>query len=189
MKKHILISTLLSLGITACSQTPSHIIVAPDITIPSATTTKLTNKAIHLLMHDLRANQHLVQIMQEGKAATLINDHEQLSDVIKTALTQGFKQQGAIFNPDADNSVFVNIEKALINVEQTMFNYKTNSEIELKVTIRNFGAPFDKTYRVTGSSNGPLTPDLAVLGRDFNQQLGKIMTRILTDQELHNRFK
>lgn len=192
--KKILLTCALALGISACSSAPSHIIISPEVSqlssnLPSLSGQSLSGKSLALTVEDFRANHHLVQILKEGKAATLINGQSQLTELIKTSLLKSFKQQGINLNSASQNQLKVTIQTALINVEQTLFNYTTKSNIELIAELNNGNGTITKNYRVNGSSKGPLKPDLAVLGRDFNQQLGKALTRLLTDPELLSEVK
>ena len=185
---HVLLSCSLSLAMFSCSNDPSYIVVSPDpITTP--TNHKYVNKQINITVQDLRTNAHIVQIIQKDKAAVLINSQALLSDIITTSLTEQYRKQGLTFNSQATNQLEISLTKSMINVDQTTFAYQTNTEITLTAKLANGAQTLTKNLKINGKSNGPLSPDLAVLGRDFNQQLAKIIEQLINDPELSNMVK
>ena len=148
-----------------------------------------SNKNINLTVHDLRTSPHIVQIMQKDKAATLVNSQIDLTNVIKTSLVEQYTKQGLTFNSQSINQLEISLVSAVINVEQTILKYTTKTQIELAVTMRNGEQILTKNFRQAGSSHGPLSPDLAVLARDFNQQLTTALSKLVNDAEIQNLVK
>lgn len=188
MNLKLITSFLLTLVLFACSSTPSNIIVSPDL-MGLSSNIKYSNKTINLSVQDLRNSQHIVQILQKDKAAELINSQESLTGVIQTTLSKQLAKQGLMMNSSSSNQLDVNLVKAVITVNQTIFKYDTDTEITLSVQLANGEHTLTKNYRRTGKSNGPLSPDLAVLGRDFNQQLTKALNQLVNDPEIQALVK
>lgn len=188
MKIKQVLTFCLTLALFACTTTPSHIIVAPDM-MGFVNQTKYNNKTINLAVQDLRTSAHIVQIMQKDKAAVLVNSQTDLAKVMKASLVEQYAKQGLTFNSQSSNQLEIKLVSAIINVDQTVLKYSTKTQIEFAVIMRNGEQILTKNFRQSGSSNGPLSPDLAVLGRDFNQQLTKALSKLVNDVEIQNLVK
>lgn len=175
-------SLIVLLALTGCSNKPSNIIIAPDVlaTPPSYH----TNKQAQLNVVDMRTASHIVQILKDGDAATLISSQERLEKTIKDELVEHWKKQGLSINPNAINTIKIEIDKAIISVEQSLMKYKAQTEIVLKVTINNGEQTLTSTFKNRGNSEGPLRADIAVLERDFNQRLAKVLLQILSNEKI-----
>ncbi len=182
----VMIATLV-LAIGGCTNIPSHLIVAPDII--STPPVSYTNKQVQLDVVDMRTANHVVQIMQEGEAATLVSAQERLENTIKEKLTKHWKKQGLTINNSAINTINVSIEKAVISVTQETMTYKVQTEILLKVTTYNGSKTLTSTFTNRGNSDGPLQADIAVLERNFNQRLATLLQQILANEKISNFLK
>jgi uncharacterized lipoprotein len=172
---------ILLLGLCGCANIPSHIIVTPDITTPSL---GYNNKQAQLSVIDMRTANHIVQIMRKGDAAILVSAQKRLEKTIKSTLEEHWKKQHLIINNRAINKIDISIEKAIISVNQTTLEYEVQSEIVLKVVLNNGTQTLTNTFRNRGNSSGPLKADIAVLERDFNERLAKLLQQILTSQKI-----
>jgi uncharacterized lipoprotein len=155
---------------------------------------KYSNKPLNFIVVDNRIASHVVQILKVDKAAQLFSSQDHLQKTIHTTLSQAFKKQGLVLTDLATNQKDINkltiyIDNALISVQQNTLKYKANNEIALRAVITNQSETLTKNFTTRGNSNGPLTADIAVLERDFNQQLGKLLTQILNNAELANAIK
>jgi len=186
MKKYLSFSGLLTLTIsmfiTGCTSSDRTFVVAPQIS--QVSTPMVSTKVATLSITDLRTNNHIVQIIQEDKAAELISSNSSLMQAIQSSLIKSFSAEGIQISAGAGNSIDVVIKQAKINVNQAMMQYKVDNVIELIVTVNNKDKKLTQTFKNTGTSNGPLFADLAVLERDFNQQLGKLITQITSHNEI-----
>jgi len=185
MKSNIFHATVITfiLGISGCANIPSHVIIAPDIMVTPALS--YHNKQAQLNVTDMRTANHVVQIMRKGEAATLISAQEKLEETITNTLTQQWKKQNLAINISATNVIKVEIEKAVISVTQQTMEYKVQTEIVLKVTIDNGTQTLTSTFKNRGNSDGPLQADVAVLERNFNQRLAKLLQQILGNQKIN----
>jgi len=186
MKKYTLLQKisllLLASQLYACSSTEQRIVISPE---PSVATNQLYRQTqAQLNVADLRTSSHIIQILSENKAAILINSSNALSDILTEQFTKLFAQQGLHINPQSNKAINIAINKALITVQQDLVKYQTNSEIIMQVKVSNPPRVLTKSFRIRGKSNGPLTADIAVLSRDFNQQLAELIQQIMTDPEI-----
>jgi uncharacterized lipoprotein len=173
---------LLTLALSACSTTPNHVIIAPAIGNNFTRIYPATQLGIKVT--DLRANRHIVQILQNEGAAQLINSATAINEMVKNSFTQIFSQQGLSINQNSGQQINIFIDAAVINVKQELLKYQANNQLVLRIEINTVNNNISKTFRIQGKSNGPLSADLAVLERDFNQQLAKLIQQIVTDAEI-----
>ena len=175
-----LIFTLLAL--TSCASAPKYIVIFPEIT------TKATNvyqgQSISLQVIDRRSANHIVQILKENQAATLVSSQQVLTAIIDKTLRPQLISQGLTFAPQAENNFEVIIDAALISVQQELLKYQAKNVITLTAKISNAEQTLNKRFTIKGNSNGPLTADTAVLARDFNQQLAKLLSQLINDNEI-----
>ncbi len=173
---------IMTFGLAACSSTPSHVIVAPDLmTIPAI---YHQGKHAQLNVVDMRTANHIVQVLRKGEAATLLSAQARLEDIIKVNLTEHWKKQSLQIQNNASNTINVSIEKAVISVEQQTMEYKVQTEIVVKVTVNNGEQTLTTTFNNRGNSDGPLQADIAVLERNFNQRLAKLLSQILANEKI-----
>lgn len=179
-----IITFILLLGVSGCANIPSHLIVAPDIMATPAIF--YHNQHAQLDVIDMRTANHVVQIIRQGEAATLVSAQERLEDTIKFNLSQHWQKQGLSINTSDINTIKVDIEKAVISVNQEMLEYKVQTEIVLKVTINNGEQTLTSTFNNRGNSDGPLQADIAVLERNFNRSLASLLQQILANEKISN---
>lgn len=177
-----IITLSLVLGLNGCATIPSHVIVAPDIMVTPAVFHN--NKQAQLDVIDMRTAIHVVQITREGEAATLVSAQERLENTINNNLSKHWKKQGLILGANSINTINVAIEKAVISVAQETMSYKVQTEIILKVTINNGSQTLTNTFSNRGNSDGPLQADVAVLERNFNLRLAKLLQQILANKKI-----
>ena len=188
-KKHLLLATSLVITflLSGCASAPSHLRISPEIISQG---NKLSNnKQASLNIVDMRTANHIIQILREGEAATLISAQDRLEDTINKSLSKHWQQQGLSIENNAINSIVITIEKAQINVEQTLLKYQAESEIVLKVAVNNSLQTLTSTFTNRGNSNGPLKADIAVLERNFNQRLANLLTQILVNKKINQFLK
>lgn len=177
------LSTLcLAAALTACASAPTHLIVAPDVNTNAASTYQ--NKQASLTVMDMRTSNHIIQILKEGDAATILSSQERLESIIEHSLLKNWQKQGLEFHGLANNQIHITIEKAIISVEQATVSYKSQHEIIIKVSINNGTQTLTNTFKSRGNSEGALTADIAVLEREFNQSLSTLLLQILNSSDI-----
>ncbi|WP_440877512.1 YajG family lipoprotein [Thalassotalea sp. PLHSN55] len=188
MKKTKSLAILLSaLLLGACASQPNHVIISPVVHMQGQGHYQHKQAAINVT--DLRTSNHVVQILKEGKAAELFSSQAQLQSIVQQSLVDAFKQQGLTVNDNSNNKINVYIEQVKTSVNQGFTKYNAQNDIVLKVKIENTEQTLTKTFSSKGKSNGPLTPDMAVLERDLNQQLGGLITKLVQSNELRDFIK
>jgi uncharacterized lipoprotein len=166
----------------ACSAKVKHIIVTPELSVISNNVYQ--QKQAQINFTDLRRSNRIVQVLRIDEAAELYSTQKPLVDIIKTSLSAGFKSSGLQLQPLASNKIEVFIDNALISVQQELLKYIANNEIVIRVVVKNGQKTLTKTFKISGKSNGPFNADIAVLERDFNQQLTKLLMQITQNEEL-----
>ncbi|MFT5757144.1 MAG: putative lipoprotein [Alteromonadaceae bacterium] len=183
MKKLTLYTILITtIALTSCASAPKHIVISPDVIVN--VTKDYQGQSINLRLIDRRAATHIVQILKEKQAATLISSQQIITEIIDEALRPQLIKQGLTLTSQAENNFDVIIDTALISVQQDLLKYQASSVIVLIAKISNAEQTLTKTFTIKGSSNGPLSADNAVLARDFNQQLAKIISQLVNNNEI-----
>ena len=190
-KLRTLAATTLLVLLSACANKPTHVVIAPDLSIINSTSTltEYQNKEASITVTDIRRAQHVVQILRKDEAAEIYSSQQPLSNIIKQTLISEFKKQGLAINTQANNAIEVIIENSLISFQQEMMKYQVNNELMIHVKVNNGEQTLSNTFKVRGTSEGPLSADIAVLERDFNQQLTKLLTQIINNVEIRNFIK
>ncbi|MBA6292876.1 hypothetical protein H4J58_04920 [Colwellia sp. MB3u-70] len=166
----------------ACSAPIKQVIVSPEINVGSSNA--FQQKQVQLRFSDLRRSNHVVQILRAGEATQLYSPQQRIVDIVSTALTPALIANGLKIQPLAVNQMDVIIDNALVSVQQQMLKYSASNQMIFRVVVNNGKNTLTKTFKITGTSNGPLKADLAVLERDFNQQLTELLSQIVQSEEL-----
>jgi len=179
--KHLI--TLASMCfINACSNTPNSVIIAPQVY--SVPTSNYVQQQAQLSVTDLRIKNHIIQILQPGQAATLFSPANDMSQTLNNSLSAQFKNQGLVIAPASRHQIKIYIDAALVSVQQETLKYQAASEIRLRVEIKKGSETLTTDFNAKGHSKGPFKADIAVLERDFNQQLGKLITEITQNPDI-----
>lgn len=188
--KTLVASTLLIL-LTACANKPTNVVIAPDLSITNSTQSQnqYQNKQASIAVTDMRSAQHVVQILRKDEAAEIYSSQQPLNSIIKQTLTSEFKKQGLEVKDQASNTIEIIIENSLISVQQEMMKYQVNNELVIRVKVNNGKETLSNTFKVRGKSEGPLRADIAVLERDFNQQLSTLLSQIINNVEIKSFVK
>lgn len=176
-------AAILALALTACTSSTKPLIVAPQL--PTNVNAVYQGQGVTVNIQDLRRQQHIVQVLKQGDAAKLHSAANDVSATIANTLKNSWVQQGLTID---GGQVHINIflDAALVSVQQQTMKYTASSEIRLRVEVQKHDSTQTTNFKSTGNSNGPLYADIAVLERDFNQQLGKVISDILNNQDIQN---
>jgi uncharacterized lipoprotein len=186
-----LASVTLLVLLTACANKPTHVVIAPDLSITNSTQNhnQHQNKQASITVTDMRSAQHVVQILRKDEAAEIYSSQQPLNSIIKQTLISEFKKQGLEVKDQANNAIDIIIENSLISVQQEMIKYQVNNELVIRVKVNNGKETLSNTFKVRGKSEGPLSADIAVLERDFNQQLSTLLSQIVSNVEIKDFIK
>ncbi len=181
--KLILASTIVLTTLAqGCASSPQQMVIAPQL--QSVTTKAFQGRSAQLSVRDLRNKVHVIEISKADDAAVLVNSSSNITEVIETHFRQALSQAGLNINDNADNKLSLIINNAEIKVAQQLMKYAAKSLLTLTVKVDSSAQTFTKTYSSKLNSEGVLTADLAVLERDFNQQLAKLLLQIVNDNEI-----
>ena len=169
-------------GLVGCAQTPNQVILSPQVQSPIGHV--YTNQAINITTQDMRTGNHIIQILRKDEAATLYSANLPIDRVLGQSVKQYFKDQGLLISSQAGITMRVTVDKAMVSVHQELMNYQAVSEIELRVEIARNEQTLTTEFNSKGTSEGPLNADLAVLERDLNQQLGKLVVEIANHKDV-----
>lgn len=187
MKNSKLIPLVIAFLISACTNKPTQIIVAPEPYVSSKAAFLGLNARLNVT--DMRSGSHILQIMRADKAAELFSAQSDLSTIIHQGLESELKKQGLNLSGQANNQIEVFVDNAIISVQQELVKYQANNHITMRVQVTSNEQTLTRTFNSKGSSNGPLQADIAVLERDFNQQLANLLSQIITDKEIQQFIK
>ncbi len=182
MKHSKFILPLITLLLMSCSSTVQNVVVAPQM--PITKSAFYENKNASITTTDMRTSNHIIQVLSDGKAADLISTKATLSSIIEQQVKASFKNNGLALDEFSSNTIEVIINQAQVSVKQELMKYQAKNVVEFTVKATNGHQVLTKSFKTRGSSNGPLRADIAVLERDFNQQLGKLLQQIVLDQEI-----
>ena len=72
-KLRTLAATTLLVLLSACANKPTHVVIAPDLSIINSTSTltEYQNKEASITVTDIRRAQHVVQILRKDEAAEM----------------------------------------------------------------------------------------------------------------------
>jgi len=184
--KLLLTISLLSL-ITACSTAPNHVVISPEL-IGYSKGVYFDNK-VQLNVIDQRTYNYVLHIKEGDKPAKLLSGQNSLTNIITQTISPVLRKQGLTIDNFSNVHVKIVIDSALINVQQQLLNYTAKNTIKLKASVKNGDTTLTKNFTVTGNSKGPLTADIAVLERDFNNQLASTLIKIMNNSEIQNAIK
>ncbi|MEW6990803.1 YajG family lipoprotein [Colwelliaceae bacterium 6441] len=168
--------------LSSCSSAPKQMVVSPQVI--GMTSNAYLQKTANVIVNDLRTNSHIIAIHKEGDAIELISANTLLDETIKSTYINLLNKQSLSINNNSANIITLTINQADIKVSQELVKYKTKSLITLTAKVTSGEKTLTKTYKNNGKSEGVFTADLAVLERNFNQQLGKVLTQIVNDKEI-----
>jgi uncharacterized lipoprotein len=184
MKFRLTVQMILVVLLSACANAPKHIVVSPELF--GYNKGVYFDKSIKLNVVDQRPNTQVVQILKDGKAATLFSSQDSLANIITQALIPTFNKQGLKISQVGSTQVDVFINTALISVTQNFVDYHVNNKLALTATVSNNGQTISKIFSSQGRSHGPLNADMAVLERDFNHQLAALLINIANSSDIQN---
>ncbi|GLX79607.1 hypothetical protein tinsulaeT_29470 [Thalassotalea insulae] len=168
--------------ITGCASAPKQMVLAPQLMLNKSNL--LANKLAQVSVNDLRNKIHIIEILQPDAAAQLINSASNISQVVNQHFSEALTQHGLTISPATDNHITLIINNAEITVQQALLKYTTKGQITLTAKVQSGDQVLTKTYNSKMNSEGPLKADLAVLERDFNQQLAKLLVQIASDSQI-----
>jgi len=168
--------------LTACASEPKQMILSAQI--PIYNSIAYMGKSANIRISDLRNKAYIIAIHRKGEASELIPVNRSLIDVIGGSYKKALINSGLKNSSSSNNSIHLTIDVAKIDVDQKMVSYKTVDQLTLTVKVTSEKGIFTKTFNNKGKSDGGLSADLAVLERNFNQNMTKLLLKIINDSEI-----
>jgi uncharacterized lipoprotein len=185
VKKVVIGLTIIVL--TACSSTAKKMVISPQISEIKSTVYALKSAQVNVI--DMRPNRHVVAIHREGEAIELVSAHDHFDSIINGLYKQSLKNNGLLLDESSPNNIELIINSAEVHVYQELMKYKTTSQLSLTAKVTSGDKTLTKNFNNKGKSNGVLSADLAVLERNFNQQISDTITLIINDKEIQQLLK
>ena len=180
--KKLMTIALSSSLLVACANAPTSVVVSPEVMISQSSLN--ANKSATLTVQDMRTAQHIIEIKKKDQAAQLLSLGNSLTSAIQTPMQKSFEKTGLLISGSSGNQVTLFINSALISVEQELTKYSSASQIRLTAKVENNNETLTKTFNSKTTSEGVLKADIAVLERDFSQQLANLLGQIAQDPEI-----
>jgi uncharacterized lipoprotein len=187
MKIRTLTTLIFTAFLAACSSAPTSVIIAPQVNVVSPVI--YIDRQATLTVNDLRTQNHVIQILKADQAAELLSPANDVAATLNQSLSEQWKKQGLTLVGSGAIEVTVFIDAALVSVQQETVKYTAQSEIRLRVQIQKGEKTLTNHFKSNGNSNGPLYADVAVLERDFNQQLGKVIEELMANKDMQSFIK
>lgn len=180
--KTVIVTTFIALALSACASSSKQMVISPQFI--DTKSNAYIGKSAQVNVMDLRANSHIVAIHREGEAIELVSANTHLDNIINSLYKKSLIKNSLTVNNSAINKIELIINTAEVHVYQELVKYKTKSQVTLTAKITSNQKTLTKTYNNKGNSEGVLTADLAVLERNFNQQLGNLILQVVNDNEI-----
>lgn len=168
--------------LTACASSAKNMVLSPQV--PQQKSAFYQNKTASLTVSDLRTNIHTIAIHKAGKATELISTDIHIDQIIKKVYQKGLIENSLEINENSANAINLIINTAQVDVQQELVKYSAKNQLTLTAQITSANKTLTKTYNNKGESEGAFKADIAVLERDFNQQLGGLLLQIINDKEI-----
>ncbi len=185
---NIFFTLFLTFLLGACASQPSHLIISPELT--NINQTNYQNKTASLNVVDLRVGNQIIQVKQEGEEAlTLFSATQRIEQTIKNTLSKHLQQQGLIISEPANNTITVNIKKAVIEVNESLIKHSAKNTFIFQIKVNNGDKTLTTEYKSTNIEEAPLHADISALTLDFNQRLANALVWIINNKEIQNFLK
>ena len=173
--------------LTACSSTTKTMVISPQISEIKSSRYALKTAQVNVM--DLRPNTHIVAIHREDEAIEVISAHDHLDTILNNLFKQSLSNNGLSINNNSTMNIELIINTAEVHVYQELMKYKTTSQLTLTAKVISGEQTLTKTFNNKGKSDGVLSADLAVLERNFNQQISDTLALIVNDNEIQQFLK
>ncbi|WP_429083070.1 YajG family lipoprotein [Aeromonas bivalvium] len=138
---------------------------------------------------DKRTAAHVFAIQQKEKAPVYIRSGQPLNTLLVERLGEGLRGQGLEVGSSGTTHLTLQVNNALVNVDEKTFTYVTKSKVSLQVMADFQGSRLTKVFNASASKEGPGEPSIADLERVLNQQLGNLIQQIMADEQLRGYLK
>ena len=181
-------ATIIALSmLSGCASKPETIVLQPNVTNMQGKVYQ--DHSAKLVVSDLRSTNHVVEVLGIEKPSTMIDASSSLQSVLNTEFSEELASQGLKVSNDSKVKLQFLVERARTYVNQDVLDYRANTIIKLKVKVDTVTQTMSKTFTQRATSRGAFDADMEDLQIDFNRQLSKLISKVLTDQQLQEFIK
>ena len=181
MIKKLILATAAVLSIvtlSGCQSAPQPVALNPQLS------TSPTGDQISLRVRDQRAQNHIMRLEQNDNTAEFATADPSLASLISERIGERWQVVD-----EANAHLEVTIIDALFVVKQGSLRHDTAHNLRLHAQLTTSDAEFEKTFRGTRESNGPLRADIRRIEREFAGLLADVLTDIAEDEQLTTRIQ
>lgn len=163
--------------LSGCQSSPQPVALNPQLA------TSATGDQISLRVRDQRAQNHIMRLEQNDNTAEFATADPSLASLISDRMGQRWEVVD-----EAGAHLEITIIDALFVIKQGSLRHDTAHNVRLHAKLTTADAEFEKTFRGSRESNGPLRADIRRIEREFAGLLADVLTDIAEDEQLTSRI-
>ncbi|WED26035.1 YajG family lipoprotein [Vibrio sp. DW001] len=187
MKKLLIAASILLLA--ACSSSPKE----PQVNfIPQTTTSQ--NKTVDNLMFsldskDVRSAQYVALIDSGRNNIQPVHAKQNIRITLESALQDQLQSQGFRTSVNSENSVTLEIQQLLVNVQHSIMSNEMDAKITLQITAETPAGKLVKIFNGSASKTGTFSASDSQIEQIVNDVTSLVLAEIANDAELNNYMK
>lgn len=187
MKKLLIAASILLLA--ACSSSPKE----PQVNfIPQTTTSQnrtVDNLTFSLDSKDVRSAQYVALIDSGRNNIQPIHAKQNIRITLESALQEQLQSQGFRTSVNSENSVTLEIQQLLVNVQHSIMSNEMDAKITLQITAETPAGKLVKTFNGSASKTGTFSASDTQIEQVVNDVTSLVLAEIANDAELNNYMK
>lgn len=175
MKQYLkaLIFGCTAITLSACQSAPDPLLVNAQVNASQLTA------PVALTVNDMRSHNYLMRVKLSDDQAQFAPSEP----LLETAVYEALANKIAV-NSNANSTMQVAINEALIDVEQGSVKHVVEHQISLQVKVIRGDTTYTRDYNGKASSEGAFRADAAALESDFSALLSQLLSDVLNDEKL-----
>ncbi|PMH41148.1 hypothetical protein BCU68_05560 [Vibrio sp. 10N.286.49.B3] len=186
MKKLVIAVSIALLSACAAPQ-KEQISLMPQATLSQSDIVRGTN--FTLTSKDIRAAQYVALLDNGRENIQPIHAKENMRIALESILTKQFNSQGFNITLDSNNSINLEIQEALVNVQHSVMENEIDGKVTLEITAENPQGKLTKTYHGVAKRTGMMSASNDDIQLVLNDVLTLVLAEIANDTELQNYMK
>lgn len=180
MIKRLIMATAAVLSmvtLSGCQSSPQPVALNPQLS------TSASGDQISLRVRDQRAQNHIMRLEQNDNTAEFATADPSLASLISDRMGERWEVV-----EEASAHLELTILDALFVIKQGSLRHDSTHNVRLHAKLTTADAEFEKTFRGSRESNGPLRADIRRIEREFAGLLADVLTDIAEDEQLTSRI-
>lgn len=177
------------LTLVGCAATPTHISLTPALDLSKQSYHFTNQQAWQVMSKDSRVAHYLIEIVNDGNIAKLVDEQTSARLVVESNLTKGWINNKLNVNPSSDSKIEIDLIKALATVTQSSVSNDVSSQMMIQVTLKHRGDTFVKMFRSNRQWNAAFAASVAGIREELSTQLSVLLTQILEDEQLNKKLQ